>query len=134
MPSSPGSTDKTASARVRTYLAGLPPAARKVAKQLRDAIRAAAPGSVDAFSYGIPAVAVDGKKVVWYAGWKAHCSLYPISDATRKALAAQLHGIANDKGTVRFPLDGPLPVALIGKLVKARVAELKALEKSRRSK
>lgn len=119
---------------MRAYLANLAPASRKVTRQLRDAIRAAAPGSVDAFSYGIPAVAVDGRKVVWYAGWKSHSSLYPISDATRKALAGELDGRANDKGTVRFDHDAPLPAVLIRKLVKARLAELKQLEKARRSK
>jgi uncharacterized protein YdhG (YjbR/CyaY superfamily) len=134
VPTSPGSTDKAAAARVRAYLADLTPGSRKVAKRLRDVIRAAAPGSVDAFSYGIPAIDVDGKKVVWYAGWKAHCSLYPISNATRAALARQLEGMDTDKGTVRFPLDEPLPAALIGKLVKARLAELKALAKARRMK
>ncbi len=123
-----------AAARVRAYLASLAPASRKVIRQLGDIIRAAAPGSVDAFSYGIPAIAVDGKKVVWYAGWKSHSSLYPISDATRKALARELDGRANEKGTVRFEHDAPLPTVLIRKLVKARLAELKQLQKARRLK
>jgi uncharacterized protein YdhG (YjbR/CyaY superfamily) len=131
VPASSAPNDKADAARVRTYLASLPPASRAVVKQLRDIARAAAPGSVDAFSYGMPAIAVDGKKVVWYAGWKAHCSIYPISESTRTALAHQLDGLANDKGTVRFPLDEALPVRLIEKLVRARVAELKVLAKTR---
>lgn len=81
----------------------------------------------------MPAIAVDGRKVIWYAGWKAHCSIYPISESTRTALAHELDGIDNEKGTVRFPLDDALPVRLIGKLVKARLAELKALAKARSS-
>ena len=119
---------------MRAYIADLTPASRKVVRQLRDIVRAAAPGAMDAFSYGIPAIAVHGKKVVWYAGWKSHCSLYPISATTRTALAKPLDGRANDKGTVQFALDEPLPAGLIGKLVKARLAELKALEKARRAR
>ena len=128
------SSDKTDAARVRAYLAALPPTSRKVTRELGEIVRAAAPGAVDAFSYNMPAIAIDGKKVVWYAGWKSHSSLYPISATTRTALDSQLEGRANDKGTVRFDQDAPLPAALIRKLVKARLAELKQLEKSRRSR
>ena len=86
------SSDKTNPARVRAYLAALPPASRKVTRELGAIVRAAAPGAVDAFSYNMPAIAVDGKKVVWYAGWKSHSGLYPISGSTRKALESQLQG------------------------------------------
>lgn len=110
---------------ISAYFAAQPPRTRVTLRKMRDVIRAAAPDGVEAFSYRIPAVKLDGKALVWYAGFTNHTSLYPIGDAIRKKLAKDLQGYETSKGTVRFPLDKALPVALVKKLVKARIAQVR---------
>jgi uncharacterized protein YdhG (YjbR/CyaY superfamily) len=114
------------SLQVKAYFGALPDATRQHLEALRVAIAAAAPGATESFGYGMPGFALDGKAFLWYAAWKHHSSLYPISVAVRRALAAELAGHEiSGQATIRFRLDEPLPAALVGRLVEARVTEVR---------
>ena len=115
---------------VTAYLATVPVDARTALQRLRNAIRAAAPGAEEGFSYGLPAFKLDGRSLVCYSAPKRHCSFYPMSAAVISANAKDLRGYDTSKGTIRFPANKPLPLALVRKLVRARIEELKVGEES----
>ena len=119
------SDTKKVEALIRAYIAAQPPRTRVTLRKMRETIHAAAPGAEEGFSYRIPAVKLDGKSLVWYAGFTNHTSLFPIGAAIRQKLAKDLAGYETSTGTVRFPLDKALPVTLVKRLVKARVQELR---------
>jgi len=108
---------------VDEYLAGVPEPARSTLSKVRAAIRSAAPReATEAISYGLPTFKYQGSLVA-FGSFSNHCSLFPMSLAVMAAFKNELKGFYTSKGTIRFPIDKPLPAALVKKLVKARLAE-----------
>lgn len=73
----------------------------------------------------MPAYKLNGKYVAGFAAFKNHCSYFPYSGGVLETLASELDKYVTSKGTVRFPIDKPLPKVLVRKMVKIRLAELK---------
>jgi len=115
---------KVAPQTVDEYLASVPEPARSTLNRVRAVIRSAVPPeTTEAISYGIPAFKYIGV-LLWYAAFSDHCSLFPTSSVI-KALKNELKNFQVSKGTIRFPVDKPLPASLLKKMVKARLAEKK---------
>ena len=113
------------SAQRRRYLDAQPPQARRLLKGIRGAIKDAVPEAMEGFTYGIPGYRLDGRPLLWYAGWAHHVSLYPMTAGIKKSLAPRLAKFEMSKGTVRFPLDKPVLMRLVKQLAKARAAEIR---------
>jgi uncharacterized protein YdhG (YjbR/CyaY superfamily) len=105
---------------VDDYVASFPVGTRIALESVRREIHRAAPGSEEGISYGIPAMKRGGRYEIWFAGWKRHISVYPIPSGD-ETLDTELAPYVAAKGTLRFRLDRPLPLALIGR-VAARLA------------
>jgi len=117
---------------VSTYIATFPQPVQKVLKQVRSTIQKAVPKATEVISYSIPAYRLEGGTVIYFAGWKQHFSLYP---ANSRLVAAFKEDLApyevNNKGTIRFPLDEPVPRRLIASLAKFRAREVAAMAKQK---
>jgi uncharacterized protein YdhG (YjbR/CyaY superfamily) len=114
---------KGAPKNVHEYLASVPEPARSTLNKMRAAIRSAMPPeATETISYGIPAFKYEGV-LVWFAAFVNHCSLFPTASVI-EAFKNELKGLTTSKGTIQFPTDQPLPVALVKRMVKARVAQI----------
>jgi uncharacterized protein YdhG (YjbR/CyaY superfamily) len=106
---------------VDEYLAGVPEPARSTLERVRAVIRSVVPPeATEVISYRIPMFKYKGM-LVGFAAFSNHCSLFP--GALPEAFKDELKGYRTSKGTIQFPVDKPLPAALVKKLVKARMAE-----------
>jgi uncharacterized protein YdhG (YjbR/CyaY superfamily) len=108
---------------VDTYLAAVPEPARATLEKLRQTIKAAVPQAEEVISYQMPTYKYQRRALVGFAAWKDHCSLYPYSGSVLDEFKEELKGYDADKGTIRFPVDKPLPASLVKKIIKARIKE-----------
>src|ERR1041385_583517 len=110
----PGTGSKKKPRSVEEYLAATPDPARTTLEKVRATIRAVVPeGTEEVISYGIPAFRYK-QVLVWYAAFAEHCSLFPTASVIAK-FKVELKGYNVSKGTIQFPIDRPLPFALLKK-------------------
>ena len=118
---------------VDDYIATQPRDVQAVLRRVRSIIRKALPGSDEVISYQIPTYKLQGRTVIYFAGWSQHYALYPSSDRLVATFENELSGYEISKGTIRFPLSEPVPARLIEGIVKFRAAEVAGLEKAERA-
>jgi uncharacterized protein YdhG (YjbR/CyaY superfamily) len=115
--------DHVTSNSVDEYLARVPEPARSTLIKIRATIRSVVPPeATEAISYGMPTFRYKGP-LLGYAAFPNHCGLYPMNPAVIEAFKSELKNFPTSKGTIRFPVDKPLPAALVKKIVKARIAD-----------
>ena len=114
-------TRQTAPADIDEYIAGFPKDVRELLKKIRMTIRKAAPRAEEAITYQIPTFTLNGN-LVFFAAFKRHIGFYPVPRGHAK-FKKQLADYEGGKGTARFPLDQPIPFALITRIVKFRAKE-----------
>ncbi len=114
---------------VNEYLASKPAEVRIVLERVRRAIRKAVPTAQEGLSYQVPVYKLNGVPLLYFAGWKAHYSLYPASDALVAAFPRELARYKRSKGTIRLPLSQPVPVSLIERIARFRARQLTTPER-----
>jgi len=115
-------TKRTAPRNIDDYIAGFPRDIQAILEKIRMTIRKAAPAAEETISYQIPSFTLKGRYLIYFAAFKKHIGLYPAPkgiEEFKEALSLYQTG----KGTMRFPLDKPIPFNLISKIVKFRVKE-----------
>lgn len=115
---------------INTYLVDFPEVVQYMLQDIRETIAKAAPKATEAISYGIPTFRLEGN-LVHFAGYKNHIGFYPGAGAIEH-FKKELTAYKLSKGTVQFPLDKPVPLGLISKIVKFRVKQ--SLEKAKLKK
>ena len=115
MPAKPKTIDE--------YLANVSDNQRAALEKLRKTIKAALPKAEECIDYGIAAFRLNGTAIAGFGASAAHCSFYPMSGKTVATLQDELKNYKTTKGSIHFQPEKPLPVALVRKLIKARIAE-----------
>jgi uncharacterized protein YdhG (YjbR/CyaY superfamily) len=117
---------KTHFTSVDDYIDAQPDHVRGVLNEVRNIIRKALPKAEELISYQMPLYTLDGQRVLFFAGWKQHYSLYPAGERLVAEFKGELAPYEIRKGTIRFPLSEPVPVKLIERIAKFRAKEASA--------
>lgn len=126
-------TGQGAPATIDEYIAGFPTHVQAILQQIRMAIRAAVPEAVETISYQMPAFTLGGRSLVYFAAFKRHIGLYPAPTGVDE-FAAELALYGAGKGTLKLPLDQPIPLELAAKLARYRAAELRSAAEANAAK
>ena len=118
---------------VNAYILSLPKEIQKHLNQVRKTIKSEAPGAEEGISYGMPAYKLNGKPLVYFAGYKNHIGFYATPQG-HEAFEKELSVYKQGKGSVQFPISEPMPLSLISRIVKFRVAENSLAIKNARKK
>jgi len=124
---------KTNFQSIDEYIAACPEGTHERLQEIRETIKKLAPDAKERISYQIAAFELNGRNLIHFAGWKKHISLYPVpAGAKREAFESEVSQYADGKGTVKFPLDEPMPMKLVKKIIKLHLTANKkqAKEKS----
>jgi uncharacterized protein YdhG (YjbR/CyaY superfamily) len=114
--------DKKLFTTIDEYISTFPEEIQAALEKVRQAIQKAAPEAVETISYGMPTFDLNGKHLVFFAGWRHHISLYPIP-AGDEAFQRELSRYKRAKGTIQCPLDKPIPYDLVEKIVTLLMIE-----------
>ena len=109
---------------VDEYIAAQPEAVQAILGRVRVAIRKAVPEAEEVISYKMPTYTLNGIRLLYFAAWKQHYSIYAATEQVMAAFHDELASYEVDKGTIRFPLSEPVPVKLIGRIAKFRAKEV----------
>jgi len=119
------------STTVSGYIAGFPEDIQLILNQVRQTIKKAAPEAVESIGYGMPAYKLNGRPLVYFAGYKNHIGFYA-TPTGHIAFANELSKYKQGKGSVQFPIDQPMPLELIAQIVEFRVIENKEKGKGKK--
>jgi uncharacterized protein YdhG (YjbR/CyaY superfamily) len=122
---------KTDFKSVDEYIASQPEAVHGILRRVRSIIRKAVPEAQEVISYKMPTYTLYGGRLLYFAAWKQHYSIYAATEQVVAAFQDELASYEVDKGTIRFPLSEPVPVKLIGRIAKFRAKELAEREKAK---
>ena len=115
---------------IDTYIANFPPDVQAILQHIRATIRANAPDAEETINYQIPTFTLRGRNLIHFAAFKNHIGFYP-TPSGMEHFREELAGYKGAKGSVQFPLNGPMPYELIGEIVRFRVKEVEASAKTK---
>jgi len=110
------------------YIGSFPENVQRILEKLRDTIRGTTPEALESISYDMPTFKLNGERLVYFSAWKNHIGFYSIPKGN-EAFKKELSPYAGEKGSLRFPLDKPIPYDLVKKIVMLRMREIRQKRK-----